>query len=183
MLNFVRQASSMRPEKYSILTRWLHWIVAVLFILMLTTGSLMEDSSSSSDKLIFLRLHATFGISIGFLLIVRLIMYFRDNRPEHRFSDNPRLRKVYDTTHVALLLSMFYMALSGLYSLFNEEFYPAIADNDPGLMPNLEEVGHGWVMESHHAMATVCILLLIIHLSGAILYWIRQKEHPFKRIV
>ncbi len=73
----------MAQDKYSFLARLLHWLMAVGFIFMWTCGyamtSVVEDDSALEE--ILFSLHISIGVTLLFLLILRIIVRIASKIP------------------------------------------------------------------------------------------------------
>lgn len=71
------------PARFSLFSRWLHWVMAVLIVAMLFVGAAM--TASLADYRFLVSVHKPLGMAVLLLAVIRLV-----NRITHRAPPHPR---------------------------------------------------------------------------------------------
>ena len=64
--------ANQNAQKYSVISRLFHWIMALMMITLVIVGLYMVDLESSSQKWQLYDLHKATGLTVFFLAICRL---------------------------------------------------------------------------------------------------------------
>lgn len=101
-------------NNYGAVARWLHWVTAALFLASYCTVYYRHwfTESKTTENMIAFQLHLSVGISIGVLVLLRLLWRFYNPAPDHE-STNPLAKGLVQLGHLALYLVMIVMPLSG----------------------------------------------------------------------
>lgn len=176
-------------DKLSPTTIYLHWLVAVLMILMTALGIFMEDL----DSQFLFDTHTTFGWVVLIAILPRVIWRLKNGWPEAAGDYSAFEHLSGKVMHWVLILATLLMPLSGiLLSVANGHglaFYglTLIAENpDPGipgevlpLAPALGELGdliHGFVGE-------ILPIAIGLHIVGALKHHVIDKDQTLRRML
>ena len=90
-------------DRYSRFAVWLHWIIAVLVIVMIAMGIYMSDiPKGTPDRAFFFNLHKSIGLTTGLLVLVR-VWWRHKNPPPSLPSDIPAWQVIVSrVSHAAL---------------------------------------------------------------------------------
>jgi len=172
----------MEQTKYSNRTVWIHWLSSLLIFGLIFTGIKMEHEAVSEGKFLLYRIHFLLGNLVFILTVIRVIALFKDRRPVHLYpkkSLRERFREwVYNGFYVVIL----WMCISGILSLSLEGILPALQSSQWADLPEINEDGLHPIMLSHHIIAKMVFLLLILHIGGFLLHLVQEKENTLKRI-
>lgn len=69
-------------EGYGLLAKSLHWGMAFMLISMVAVGLYMSDLPRGDAKSDIIRLHASFGLLVGTLMVLRFVWKMVDTSPE-----------------------------------------------------------------------------------------------------
>lgn len=157
-------------ERYGLVSRGLHWLMALLIIGLFVVGLLMGELEKGSDlRSQVYGLHKASGILVLELLVLRLLWlaYTRPPQLPAMFSSMEKLlssgvKWLLYGLMLAIPLSGWLMSNSGghavsFYGLFN---LPMLAGENHALHEAAEEV--------HEITAWVAILLTTVHVLGAL---------------
>jgi cytochrome b561 len=170
------------PERYHPALVALHWLSALLLTLALGMGTfvLAETPNDAMDKIDALRGHMIMGIAIGSLMLVRLIVRLRTNRPSAASTGHAALDRLRSLAHGGLYLMVFVMAASGGATALLSGL-PEIAFGNT-MMPLPESFFaypprfvHGWV-------AKALFLLIGFHVIGALFHQFGFKDRLLSRM-
>lgn len=150
------------------LSKALHWLIAVLILVMAWLGLTMGDLPNGPDKIATYALHKSLGLSILALVMLRLIWRLYAGAPAP-LAGTPRWQeRIASVTHVALYALLLALPLSGWllnsaagfplqwFGLFN---LPALAGRDEGL--------HALAEETHELLFWALAGLVVLHATAA----------------
>jgi cytochrome b561 len=185
----IHASASTRPtqavaEHYNWQARLLHWVVALLIIGMLGLGFFLENiPRNTPERAFYVNLHKSFGVLVLGLVLVRWLW-----RITHRSPPLPADMPWWETlaatwTHKLLYLCMFLQPLSGyLASSFNKygvKFFglplPQWGWEDKAL--------RSFFIEIHGVVAIVLLLLICLHVLGALKHLLLDKDRIFQRML
>lgn len=178
------RSTELASEPYNWQARLLHWVVALLIIGMLGLGFFLENiPRNTPERAFFVNLHKSFGVLVLGLVLVRWLW-----RVTHRSPPLPSHMPWWETlaatwTHKLLYLCMFLQPLSGyLASSFNKygvKFFgiplPQWGWEDKALRSIFIEI--------HGAVAIILLLLICLHVLGALKHLLVDKDQIFQRML
>jgi cytochrome b561 len=124
--------SDTAPKRYHPVHVAVHWLMALLVLILLGTAKFVLPGISPDDpqKAMMLQTHAYTGGAAAVLLIARLILRFTVKRPAPADAGNALLNWVARATHLLLYLLLIGMAASGL-GMFQQANLPAVFGGAP----------------------------------------------------
>jgi cytochrome b561 len=173
----------MTPMKLSITTRVLHWLIAFVILGMLASGKLIESLSSPVDMQI-LAIHMSVGLCLTIFLVFRFANRMREGFPEALTPQAKVLNVISRVTHWGLLVVPFLMVGSGFMheyaggrdlQIFGVQVFSALDPRDMALKQQAEHF--------HENAATVLIILVVLHIAGALKHAILGKDGTLKRMI
>ncbi|UOD50286.1 cytochrome b [Orrella daihaiensis] len=173
---------------FSATQRWLHWIVAMLVLILLPIGFWMVDRAEANiwDGLTgtLYASHKTFGFIVLWLVIWRLILRATNTAPDYPDSVSVPVRKLAKTTQWLLYSLLVAIALLGwagvtAFGALNILFginLPAM----PGIPADKEFAKeifaiHGW-------LAVALCVLLFLHVAGALKHRLVDHDGVFNHM-
>lgn len=183
----------MPSDRYSHGAIALHWLMALLLIGMLVMGWTMaaEDLLPNSQRFPLYQLHKSFGITLLFLSLMRLIW-----RLTHRPPALPNTMKAWErmaaqTVHILFYVLMIAMPLSGwalvsastlgiptmVFGLFQWPHLPWLTN-----LPNQSAVAD-LTKEIHELFAYGLVALLALHLAAALKHHFIAKDGTLARML
>lgn len=170
---------------YGSVSKWFHWIVALLIIGMLALGTSFDFISDKPTRLVLIQFHKTIGVTILFLMILRYLWRFMNPRPAlphtipcwQRFASHVSHHLLYLTTF-AMTLSGWIMSTAAGYSV---NFWWIANITFPGIPKSeyLDEL----MGDIHLILAWVVFGLLIIHVLAAIKHHVIHKDDTLRRMM
>ena len=169
-------------SRYNSVAIWLHWLTAILIIFMLIFG---EDYIRHAKETFGPSLHATIGVSILVLALLRLVWRFRNPPPAL-----PNNMKSWEITlsyfsHWAFYVLLIGLPLSGMMSFAQELPKNAVLNGatifgviSVPTLPNIAGVG-GFV---HMAASKVMWALLALHVFAALKHQFWDKDNLLTRM-
>lgn len=192
-------------KRYTIIAIILHWLIALGIFGMFAFGWYMtglpkeapeqmsydlfdwgiytwELTKESTPRAFYFNLHKSIGITLLALIIIRFIWRITHKPPALLASYKAWERKLSTGAHHLLYLLMFVMPISGLimsaaskYGVkwFGFDFIAGL-DNQ-----TLREIFH----ETHEITGLVLLIIIILHIAGALKHKIIDKDKTMQRIL
>jgi cytochrome b561 len=173
--------TSMSHEKYSRIARVLHWMMAFPMIALLLFG---EHTMGSHNARFLPSLHASAGVSIFLLVILRLFWRWRRRPPPQ--SNGSRLEIIAARlAHMALYAAMLLIPLSG-WLAYTEHVRRSMGTRPAswfGLrIPLLPDFGINWHM-IHNWGGKLVLALIILHAAAALKHHFYDKDDTMRRML
>ncbi len=147
----------------------LHWVVAAAVIFQLYLGFELGDlPQESAERLGVLRWHATIGVTIFVLMLVRLAWRLTHAVPPAPTTLGPRLARVARAVHIAFYVVLLILPLSGLSLVAGaSDRVPVLGIELPGFGPVSEALrGTLWLIHATVAIATS--VMVVGHVCAAV---------------
>jgi len=146
----------------------LHWVVAAAVIYQLSLGFGLDDfADEDPERLEVLRVHATLGIAIFGLMLVRLGWRVTHAVPSPPSNLSPTLARAAHAVHLALYVALLALPLSGLLHVaITHDHVPLLGVDLPGFGAHGKVGSALWYM--HAAFAIAISLMVIGHIGAAI---------------
>lgn len=168
------------PSRYHPVHVVLHWLMALLVLMMLGIGKFVMPGVSPDDpqKVFMLQIHAYTGGAIAILLVIRLILRFAVKRPAPADAGNGFLNFVGKAVHFLLYLFLIGMAVSGL-GLFQLADLPAVFSGEnpypSDFFQYLPRMGHG-------LLSWLVVLLVALHFGAAMYHQFLRRDNLLARM-
>ncbi len=165
-----------------------HWLTALLIIGNGIFGLCMDLAGSPMQKISWLALHKSIGLTVLALFLLRVLWRLGDKRPEE--DPSPRVQQIAaHVVHGLLYLMVVALPLSGwwfnsiagkplqFFKMFN---LPALAAANPDMRHFAHEV--------HEYLFWFVVLLLVFHVGGALKHHLIDRDNtllrmlPFRRL-
>jgi cytochrome b561 len=157
------------PSRFPPLSRWLHWLMAVMVLVMLFLGIGMAASVSERYRLL-IAIHRPLGMAVLVLVAVRLVNRLL-NPPPPLPESLPRLQQfAAKASHVLLYALMFIMPLLG-WGMLSAARYP-IVPRDPVLYAMLRQL--------HTDCGYLLFGVFLAHLGAALLHGLIRRDGVFE---
>ena len=172
------------PDRWGWVSQSLHWLVALLIVVIAIIGLTMGDLPNSPRKISVYSLHKSLGLTVLALAALRLAWRLYAGAPQHVPGTPQWQRWAASTTHVALYGLMFAMPLTGWllnsaagyplqwFKLFN---LPALAAENDALRELAEEL--------HEAGFWLLLVLVLAHASAALYHHVFQRDDTLRRML
>ena len=165
--------------KFSKGTIWVHWLTALLILTLFPMGKYMEGLEPV-DKMNLIKIHAILGSIIFILTIIRTYSFFKKPRPEDLKTGSKFNDKLAVWIHNIFYFLLFGIAISGLATIFLGGYAEALKTGNIELIKPYGEIGS---LAPHGLMATIMMILLVMHVIGFFKHLILKKENTLKRIL
>lgn len=160
----------------------LHWLMALMILVALAAGGLLLASmpSDSPDKVQGLAGHMAFGMAIGVLLLLRLVVRIRSTHPPHASTGNDWLDTLGRWTHWAFYLLVAGMVLTGLATALGAGRFAIVYGGAADTLP--EHLGTLPQRISHGIIATALVGLIALHVAAALYHQFLLKDRLLNRM-
>ena len=167
--------------EYGFISKVFHWLSAAVLIIQIPLGFYLVDMDFGDKRLTVESIHVTFGLSIFYLILFRLLYKTLNTTPRLQNSLFPGQKIIAKLNHIFLYVSILVITISGaLKKLFNGEeldmffFNIEIKDNF-----ELAEIFY----EIHIVGNYTLIALISLHIFAVIVHKLLFKENLLKKIL
>jgi cytochrome b561 len=158
-----------------------HWLTLALLITAWFFGdSLAEETDYSKATLAGYITHITVGAAILLLAVMRLIFRSKDGTPPPM--GQTAMDKVAKGIHHALYATLFVLPISGVVTLVSGGAGKALLAGNANLLPKKDGYEHVFAHEVHEVLVTVLIVLVVVHVLGAIKHQFIMKDGLMERM-
>lgn len=177
--------STNEQDLYGLVSRLLHWTIAILFISLIPMGiftsMIPEDTSFRNDYYI---VHKTIGVTVFLLILVRLAWNWHSKRPALDASLKPWERKLAHGVHISLYGMMIAFPITGyvMTSMHGFGTYIFAWEVPPFLDKN--EAYVIWGTFHKYLLPYLLYIILGAHILGALKHhFIDKHQNAFKRMM
>ncbi|WP_217167696.1 cytochrome b [Streptomyces sp. AC512_CC834] len=161
-------AAAGAPERFTLFSRWLHWVMAVLVVAMLFIGAGMV--ASLADYRFLVSVHKPLGMAVLLLAVIRLVNRFTHRAPPHPRSMGRGERRAALASECLMYGLMVSQPLVGwaMVSASDTPFVvagvhiPPIAPADPSLYSGLHE--------THLVLGYALFILFTLHMLAVLVH-------------
>jgi cytochrome b561 len=166
-------------RRFPLLSRALHWLMALLVLAMIFIGVAMVASLSAYHRLI--SIHRPLGILILLLVVVRLINRWV-NPPPPLPADMPRWQRAAASgSHLLLYALLFALPLVG-WGMLSAGGYPVVLYGPIHLPPILPHVAglYAVLRATHTVLAFTLFAVFLAHLGAALMHALIYRDGVFQ---
>ena len=158
----------------------MHWISAILLFIQIPLGFYLVDLDFGPERLTIEDIHVTVGLSIFYLVILRLLYKIFNPTPELEPSVFKGQKFLAKLNHIMLYVTILSITISGIFKkLFNGETLVIIFKKIK-IQDNFEL---GELFYDIHVISNyVLIVLIIIHILAVITHKLFFNDNLLKRI-
>ena len=167
--------------EYGIISKLLHWLSAILLLIQIPLGFYLVDLDFGEERLSIENIHIIIGLTIFYLVIIRLLNKIFNPTPKLDPSIFKGQRFIAKLNHILLYVAILSITISGiLKKLFNGEtlviFFKEIKIQD-----NFELADQFYNI---HIFSNYAIIALIaLHISAVIIHKLFFNENLLKKIL
>ncbi len=171
-------------DSYSAGTKWLHWLVAIIVILMLSFSFFLSDIPKSSQPMAYM-IHKSMGLTVLFLMLARIFWIIRTGKPELPFSVARWERVTSQVVQISLYVLLIAMPFSGWIMSMAADRVPVYF----GLfyMPlygiPVNKLLSEFFVNVHVTIAYLLIGLISLHIAGALKHHFIDKDKVMRRML
>lgn len=167
---------------YSTRMIFIHWLTLALLVAAWFLGEELADATDDSSATIAGYLvHTLVGGTVLLLTVARLFFRSKDGTPPAM--GQTAMDKLAKGIHHLLYTLLFLLPLSGVVTVMSSDAGRALISGDAGLLP--KEGGYDNVMahEVHEVLVTALIILVIVHVLGALKHQFVLKDGLMERML
>jgi cytochrome b561 len=168
------------PKRYHTALVILHWLLALMILAMLIGGTFNMANVPNSDpeKLGTLRVHMTLGVSVGVLMLLRLILRLRTRHPPAATSGIAMADRLAKPAHWVLYALVFAMVGSGVAL----SVVSGLPDAVFGDAPLPESFADYAPRAAHGLFATLLIAFIALHVLAALYHIVVRRDGLLARM-
>ena len=172
------------PEQWGAISKLLHWLVAVLVVLMAWLCLTMGDLPNGPDKVATYALHKSIGLTILGLVVLRLGWRLYAGAPRPVPGTPAWQDRVAGISHWSLYLLLLAMPLSGWMlnsaagfplQWFGLGRIPALVGENHDLRERAEDM--------HELLFWILALLVLTHVAAALFHHVFQRDATLLRML
>ncbi|MFT5449223.1 MAG: cytochrome b561/polyisoprenoid-binding protein YceI [Gammaproteobacteria bacterium] len=175
-----------RADRYDLVARTLHWLIAALIVTQYVLGELAERAAGSDQLVAQLGLlanHKSVGITILALAVVRLFWRFVATPPALPATMPAWQHRASQMSHWLLYLFLFALPVTGwmmssaasfTVSWFGLFELPNLVGANEALSESLQDV--------HHILASALLAIAIIHIAAALKHHFIDRDDVLRRM-
>ncbi|QHD65509.1 cytochrome b [Neorickettsia findlayensis] len=169
------------PGKYNLSLRILHWVLAFAIVGALISGFVMTSYLVPPLKFVVYGKHKAIGMTIGALMLIRLVIRMFFGAPKSQFSrlETILLHVVHSLLYVLTIgaaFSGYLMSCSGgkAVSWFGIFEFPLLFPQNP----DIAKTAH----DAHQVIIYLLACLIALHILATLKHLIIDRENIFRRI-
>jgi cytochrome b561 len=167
-------------DKYDFKVSIIHWLSAFFILSLIPTGKILRETEGGFLKLALYQYHVAIGVAVSLLTLYRVFLFFTRYRPKSVQTGWVWHDKLIYWSHRAFYWLLIILGISGLATILTTpQLKDALYNVDFKSLPKRVDSG---IFDIHEIAANVMITLLIFHVGGVILHYIRFKENLLERI-
>lgn len=170
-------------QEYSTGSKWLHWLIASIVILMLSFSFFLGDLPKENQPIAYM-LHKSFGLTVLFLMLFRIFFIHLKGRPSLPTSTPTWERWFSRCVQYSFYVLLICMPLCGwIMSVADGRIptYFGLFKMPLPIQPN-ETLGR-WMQQAHVTIAWLLIGLLFLHVVGGLKHHFLNKDKVLIRML
>jgi cytochrome b561 len=166
--------------RFSLVSRVLHWLMALMVLAMLFIGTGMAASVSERYRFL-IAIHRPLGLAVLILVAIRLVNRLINPPPPLPDSLPPLQRVAAKASHVLLYALMFIIPILG-WGMLSAAPYPVVIYGSLRLPPILPQnpVLYSWLRELHGDFAYLLFAVFLAHLGAALMHGLIRRDGVFE---
>lgn len=168
--------------QYSNRMIFVHWLTLALLVAAWFLGDeLAEATDGSRATLLAYTVHGLVGGAVLLLTVARLFFKSQDGTPPA--IGQGAMDKVAKGVHHLLYSVLFVLPLSGVMTIVTSDAGRALLSGDASLLPKEDGFEGVFAHEVHEVMVTVLIVLVVVHVLGALKHQFVVKDGLMERML
>ena len=167
--------------EYSLISKLLHWASAIILFVQIPLGFYLVDLDFGPERLNIENIHVLVGLSIFYLVIIRLINKIISTSPKLEPSIFKGQKFLAKSNHILLYVTILSITISGIFKkLFNGETL-VILFREIKIVENFEVAD--FFYDIHIFSNYLLIALIIIHILAVIVHKLFFGDNLLKKIL
>ena len=170
----------MNAQRFTVLQRLLHWLMAICILAMLFIGVAMV-STVMPKYLTLVSIHKPLGIAILVLALVRLAARLGYGAPALPADLPEPMKLAAQLSHYVLYLLMIGMPLIG-WAMLSAAAYPVVLFGGvrlPAILPQSDSL-HTLLWNAHYYLAFAFFALILLHVAAALFHALVRRDGVFQ---
>ena len=173
-----------RPASYAAASKWLHWIIALLVLVALPMGVLLDKLPEGPLQDRLFDLHRSLGVLVLALAFLRVAARSTFGAPAPAAVLTPFERAASAAAHHSLLLLLFLQPFVGWLSM---DAYRADVSvfglfTLPHLLPQ-GDAAYKFLSATHTVLGYLMALILVAHIGGGLLHGFVRRDGVLNRML
>lgn len=169
---------------YGSVTRFLHWLVFLLVLIMIPLGYFMVDVPDKALRGQVINIHKVIGVSIFLLMLIRVLWAYNNVKPALPFQTPTWQRVIERLMHFLLYAGLIIMPLSGLVGAVAGGRPPHVGDINIVLpISQNKELAEFSFENIHNPLAIILIVLISIHILAALYHHFIKRDDVLRRML
>lgn len=178
-------------ERYALVQRLLHWLIAVLVLCALTVGwtlgtlefkGTVETFGQQMTNTLY-KYHKTFGVMILALMLIRIVFKLILPKPAYDPPLSRFDRIASASVHGILYVALVCMAVTGWLGTGASGFPVQFFDWDlPKILAKDKELGGLLLYTLHGIFGYIITLCVFLHIGGALKHWLVNRDGVMGRM-
>ncbi len=171
-------------DSYSKGSKWLHWIVAMIVMAMLSFSFFLGNVPEQYQSTAYM-IHKSLGLTVLFLMCARLFWIVRTGRPELPFTVSTWERVLTRVVQTSMYLLLFAMPIVGWVmsvAAGRTPTYFGLFDVPLPGIPIDKQLSHT-MGTAHCTIAWILIVLISLHILGALKHYFINKDRILHRML
>lgn len=171
-------------ETWGLVAQLLHWLIAVLIVVMASLGWYMTTLDISPTMFELYALHKSIGVTVFTLVILRLAWRLSNPTPALPGHMPPAERWLAHASHGLLYLILFAMPVSG-YVINSAADFPLNIFGlftIPNVIPESEPIKEA-AEGVHETLIWVLVAVLVLHVAGALKHHFVDRDDVLRRML
>ena len=191
----ISQAATARPglgntsERYGSITKTFHWLIALLIVGVIATGSIAHNLSTTDPdslawKIRLYSIHKTIGLAIFFTALLRIVWAIIQPKPAMIGKASKPQAFLAEVVHYALYASLVLVPLTGWMTHAATEGFAPIKwpfGQELPFIPNDPELAERFAT-AHKFFERVMLGSLFLHIAGALKHHFIDKDDTLRRM-
>ena len=176
----------MMPARYAPSARWLHWLTAVLVVVVIVFGIWIRyfEPADEAFKLRLYNIHESFGVIVFVLTLIRVVNRWRHPPPPLPPDTPAVIRLAAHTSHMALYALLLLMPVIGFLATNAWGFPLSVFGVLPLPVPLGKDEALAKILSFLHWCGAITIVLLIgAHLMGVIYHTFIRRDGLLHRML
>jgi cytochrome b561 len=159
-----------------------HWLTLALLVAAWYLGDSLADATDDNKATLagYIR-HIAAGSAILLLTVTRLLFRSKDGTP--LAAGQTAMDKVAKGIHHILYTMLLVLPVSGVMTIITSDAGKALLAGDAKLLPKKDGYEHVFAHEVHEMLVTVLIVLVVVHVLGAIKHQFIMKDGLMERMM
>lgn len=170
-------------QDYAVIQKILHWVIGLIIIVDLFAAQKFGDFMENWDRLESRSDHATLGVTVAVLFLLRMFFRYRYGAPP--LSKTMPNWQIYIArfTHFLFYIIIAFLLLSGLLTAFNADSQIMIYQIFNIVSANPSESSFVTFRQFHELMTNILIALIVLHIIAALYHHFVVRDGITRRML